>query len=202
MQIDKLYRPIQRYFRSPRMKRFIREFKVSTETTVLDIGGTPFNWTLNSIRPVLTIVNLDAAVSPTVVCDARHLPFKDGSFDIVYSNSVVEHVGGWESQNAFAAECRRVGKRYYVQTPNKWFPIEPHWIAPFIHWLPLRARYLFARNFTLRGILARPSREWCRDFLDQTRLLTVPEMRELFPDGQVWRERFGGLTKSIIVVKR
>jgi hypothetical protein len=183
------------------MKQFIREFKVSTDTSVLDVGGTPFNWALDSIYPVLTIANLDAANRPTVVCDGRYLPFKDGSFNIVYSNSVVEHVGEWESQRAFASECRRVGERYYVQTPNKWFPIEPHWIALFIHWMPLRARYLFARHFTVRGILERPSREWCRNLLEHTRLLTAPEMRQLFPDGQIWRERLAGLTKSIIAAK-
>ena len=202
MDIYNLYRPFQRYFRGRRIKQFIREFEVSTDTRVLDVGGTPFNWTLNSIHPVLTIANLDTEHGPTVVCDARHLPFKDDSFDIVYSNSVVEHVGEWQSQCAFASECRRVGERYYVQTPNKWFPVEPHWITPFIHWMPLRARYLFARHLTVRGILERPSRESCRDLLDHTRLLTVPEMRRLFPDGQIWREKLAGLTKSIIAVKR
>jgi Methyltransferase domain len=202
MDIYSLYRPFHRYFRSRRMKQFIREFKVTTDTRVLDIGGMPFNWTLDSINPVLTFANLSAEHSPTVVCDARHMPFKDGSFDIVYSNSVIEHVGGWDSQRAFASECRRVGERYYVQTPNKWFPIEPHWVAPFIHWMPQRARYRFARYFTVRGILEKPSPEWCRDFLEHTRLLTISEVRRLFPDGEIWRERLAGLTKSIIAVKR
>jgi SAM-dependent methyltransferase len=183
------------------MKRFIREFKVSRDTSVLDVGGTPFNWGLDSTYPALTIANLNAALRPTVVCDGRYLPFKDSSFDIVYSNSVVEHVGGWESQCAFASECCRVGKRYYVQTPNKWFPIEPHWITPFIHWMPLRARCMVARHLTVRGILERPSREWCRNLLEHTRLLTASEMRQLFPDCQIWRERLVGLTKSIIAVK-
>lgn len=76
---------------------------------------------------------------------------------------------------------RRVGELYYVRSPDKWFPVEPPWIAPFIHWLPLRARYLFVPRFTVPDILERPSRQWCRDFLDHTRLLTVPEMRLLFP---------------------
>lgn len=84
MYLDKRYRPYQRNFRSRRMKQFIWKFKVSTDTSVLDVGGTPFNWTLDSIHPFLTIPNLDAVHRPTVVCDARHLPFKDNSFDIVY----------------------------------------------------------------------------------------------------------------------
>ena len=93
------------------MKQFIREFKVSTDTSVLDVGGTPFNWALDSIYPVLTIANLDAANRPTVVCDGRYLPFKDGSFNIVYSNSVVEHVGGGNrgDQGVVGAQRHRAG---------------------------------------------------------------------------------------------
>lgn len=180
------------------MACFSRNFKLNSATRVLDVGGEPFNWTLLSFRPSLVIVNLDPTHRPTVVCDARHLPFKDKSFDIVYSNSVIEHVGDWKAQCLFAAECRRVGKSYYVQTPNRWFPVEPHWIGFFIHWMPQRSRYLFARFFTVRGLMERPRREWCEEFLAQTRLLTVREMRELFPDASISRERLAGLTKSII----
>jgi hypothetical protein len=68
--------------------------------------------------------------------DARSLELPDQSFDIVFSNSVIEHVGTWEDQHAFARETARVGKRYWIQTPNKHFPIEPHMNFPYFQFLP------------------------------------------------------------------
>lgn len=183
------------------MKQFVEAFKVSPSTRILDVGGTDFNWTLSFIHPEVVLVNLDRSVRPSVVGDACRLPFRDGAFDIVYSNSVIEHVGSRKAQETFAAECRRVGVRYYIQTPNKWFPIEPHWLMPFIHWLPLGARRLLARNFTVRGLLERPSPEWCRNLLDQTNLLSVREMRRFFPEADIWREKIAYCTKSIIAAK-
>jgi ubiquinone/menaquinone biosynthesis C-methylase UbiE len=180
------------------MARFSRNFGLTSTTRVLDVGGEIFNWTLLPFIPSLVIANLDSTARPTVVCDARHLPFKDKSFDIVYSNSVIEHVGDWKSQCLFAAECRRVGKSYYVQTPNRWFPVEPHWIGLFIHWMPERSKYLFARFLTVRGLWERPNRKYCEELLAQTRLLTAREMQELFRDAWISRERLAGLTKSIV----
>jgi hypothetical protein len=131
MNIHRLYRPFLRHFRTKRMQRFCRFFGLTKATRILDVGGDFLNWSTVSTTPSLTIVNL---YSPRdrrrenrilwVIADGRHLPFKDGAFDITYSNSVVEHLGDFASQRAFARETARVGVRYYVQTPNKWFPIE------------------------------------------------------------------------------
>lgn len=183
------------------MKQFIEAFKVAANTRILDVGGTQFNWALVGIRPAVMLVNLDMEVRPSVVGDACQLPFRDGAFDIVYSNSVIEHLGSRKAQDAFAAECRRCGASYYIQTPNKWFPIEPHWLTPFIHWLPLRARRVLARNFTVRGLLERPTPGWCEDMLNRTQLLSVREMRRLFPEAAIWREKVAWCTKSVIAAK-
>ena len=71
-----------------------------------------------------------------VRADALALPFGDDSFDVVFSNAVVEHVGGEEEQRRFVAEALRVGRRAFITTPNRWFPIEVHTHLPLVHWLP------------------------------------------------------------------
>ncbi len=80
---------------------------------------------------------------PEVRCvraDGRDLPFRDGEFEIGFSNAVVEHVGGRDDQRRFVHELCRVSKRVFVTTPNRWFPIEVHTLLPLVHWLPRRER--------------------------------------------------------------
>lgn len=101
-----------------------------------------------------------------------------------------------------AEECRRVGRRYYVHTPNKGFPIEPHLLTSFIHWLPRSLQRRLIRHFTLWGWVARPSRDYCDRLLEQTRLLGKGDLLQLFPDAEIWKERFMGMTKSLIAVRR
>jgi Methyltransferase domain len=72
----------------------------------------------------------------TVVADGRELPFGDGEFDVAFSNAVVEHVGGREDQERFCHELARVATRVFVTTPNRLFPVDPHTLRPFVHWLP------------------------------------------------------------------
>jgi ubiquinone/menaquinone biosynthesis C-methylase UbiE len=139
------------------------------------------------------------------VADGRNMPFGDNSFDIVFSNSVIEHLGDKKSQEQFAKEIRRVGKAYWVQTPNKMFLIEPHLITPFVHWflhrLPKKFQKIVLRYFTVWGLLTKPSKEQCENFLNEVRLLSFKEMKELFPDANIICERFFGLKKSLIAVK-
>jgi SAM-dependent methyltransferase len=85
-----------------------------------------------------------------VRADGRELPFADGEFDIGFSNAVVEHVaGGRAGQRQFVHELCRVSGRVFVTTPNRFFPLDPHTLVPFAHWLPRRARerVLRARGF-------------------------------------------------------
>jgi len=136
-----------------------------------------------------------------IIADGRHLPFKDKAFDIIYSNSVIEHLGDFASQQAFAREIARVGMRYYVQTPNKWFPVEPHLLTPFIHYLPKSVQKRFLRHFTIWGLVTRPTVEQCDSFLQEVRLLDKQELKQLFPDSEIWGERVLGLTKSLVALK-
>jgi hypothetical protein len=187
--------------------RFFQEyFKVTSNTRILDVGGTWLNWSYISINPRLTILNLSISANKNdavdwIIADCKYLPFKEGSFDIVYSNSLVEHLGDIHNQIAFASECMRVGFSYYIQTPNKWFPIEPHFLTPVIHWLPKGTQKRLVRNFSIWGLLTRPTQERCNAWLDDICFLDQKDMGNLFPDAELWYERVVGLKKSIIAVK-
>ncbi|MGH3072772.1 MAG: methyltransferase domain-containing protein [Gaiellaceae bacterium] len=100
--------------------------------------------------------------------DALELPFEDGSFDVVFSNAVIEHVGGEDEQRRFVAEALRVAPRVFVTTPNRWFPIEVHTRLPLVHWLPDAASH---RAYELAG------KPWAK----RNRLLGPRALRELFP---------------------
>jgi SAM-dependent methyltransferase len=173
---------------------------MTSTTTVLDVGGTEFNWNYSPVAPKLTLLNIyplpNGTTAHQVVADGCRLPFADGAFDFVLSNSVIEHVS---DHDAFAQEIARVGRTFYVQTPNKWFPIEPHEITMLIHWLPLAWRRRLVRRFTVWGLMTKPSKEEVDDFLATTHLLGVGDMRRLFPGAVLQKERFLGLTKSIEV---
>jgi SAM-dependent methyltransferase len=124
-----------------------------------------------------------------VCADARALPFSDGQFDIVYSNSLFEHLPPADRERV-AAELSRTGRRLFVQTPNRGFPLEPHALLPLVHWLP---RSLGRRVWSL-GVTG--------EAFDDIQLLNARELRRLFPDAEIVRERVGPLTKSLIAVRR
>lgn len=202
---------VVRLFRRRRMRRFIRTFNVRETTRILDVGGTPLNWEMLAVRPRVTLLNIPAARVDwpgfdCVIADGRALPLADRSFDIVFSNSVIEHVGQPASQVQFANELRRVGCQYWVQTPNRRFPVEPHLLTPFLHFLPHRWQCAIARKWTVWRFVAVPSRPrrdaYIEHFLDDIRLLDSAGLRRLFPDGTIRNERFLGWTKSLVAHSR
>ena len=193
-------------FRRKRIERFLR--LVRPPCRILDVGGTFSYW--RSLKVLyrapdvsITIVNLDAeeqvdhnlCIRPGDACDLSQ--FEDGAFDIVHSNSVIEHVGDWASVCAMAGEVRRLAPAHFVQTPNFYFPIEPHFMLPAVHWLPEDARL---RILQWSGKVS-PDRERALQWIRSIRLLTPNEMAELFPESVIWEERFVGLTKSLVAIK-
>ncbi len=136
-----------------------------------------------------------------VVGDARELVgLNEDEFPIVFSNSVIEHVGDWQDQLRMAQEVRRVGSRYFVQTPNRYFPLEPHFLVPGFQFLPVAARVALVRRFALGYHEAIPDRAAAVEAVNEIRLLTASEMRALFPGAVLHRERVAGLTKSFVAM--
>jgi hypothetical protein len=210
MNIHAIYARISPRFRQRRLRKFFALIRPQPAERLLDVGGYPWCWPPAMRRAQITLLNL--AFSPEVETaaagafdlitgDGCALPLADAAYDIVFSNSVIEHVGTWERQQRFAAEVRRVGRRLWVQTPAREFFVEPHLLAPFVHWLPRSWQRRLLRYGTLWGWLTRPDRTQVDAFLAEVRLLTLREVRELFPDCTILRERFIGLTKSYIAVR-
>jgi len=202
---------VSEHFRRRRMARFVRDFAIGSETRILDVGGAPGYWRMLPRQPRVTILNMPRTKAELleaegwVAGDGRRLPFADGSFDIVFSNSVIEHVGDAASQEAFAREVARVGRGYWVQTPNRWFPVEQHLLTPVIHWLPRSWQRAIVPRCTVWDFLLRlsPDRRqfYLQHYLADIRLLNASELHRLFPDARIVRERFFGLTKSLVAAK-
>lgn len=121
--------------------------------------------------------------------------FRDKEFDIVFLNSAIEHLFNFENQRKMASEIRRVGKYYFVQTPNRYFPVEPHFLLPFFQFLPPNLKYwILTKTRLSRGKKWRIQKS--KGYIEEIRLLTINEMRELFPSCKIYKEKFVGLNKS------
>ncbi len=130
-------------------------------------------------------------------CRLAHYP--DDSFDLVHSNSVIEHVGRYADMQAFAAETRRLAPAYYVQTPYVWFPVDPHFPRlPLYHWLPVSLQLKLQRRFKLGWAGPASSVAHGMRHIEGTVLLDRTRMRDLFPDARHRFERLALLPKSMI----
>src|SRR5581483_4637968 len=130
------------------------------------------------LNPKASWLECDDPRFSTMIGDGRSLPFENGSFDIVISNSVIEHLGEWPQQKVFAEEIRRVGRSYWVQTPNRKFFIEPHFLAPLIHFLPKKYRKRLARYFTVWGLTIKPTPAQVDEMVEEISLLSKPEVEQ------------------------
>ena len=178
---------------------------------LIDIGGTVRFWEQRGWSDRadvdITLVNLTAERSPfphirSVAGDATRLAqFADREFDVAFSNSVIEHLFTYESQAAMAREVQRVAGAYWVQTPNYWFPMEPHFHVPGWQWLPegVRIRLLQRRRCGWRGPC--PERAKATQLVREVRLMTRRELRHCFPEAEIWPERIGGLVKSWVAIQ-
>jgi SAM-dependent methyltransferase len=177
---------------------------------LLDVGGSIKFWKVLGLADredieftILNIVPRDDEDERFCYLDgdARDLSqFGDGQFDIVFSNSVIEHVGGWEDQERMAGEVRRVGRRYFVQTPNRFFPIEPHFLFPGFQFLPEPAKVSLLMKFRLGWFPRAKTRDEALRYAREIRLLTRREVQQLFPESRLISEKFYGLTKSFMAV--
>ena len=130
--------------------------------------------------------------------DARKIDARDGSFDVICSNSEIEHEGVTENQRQMGREVQRVGKRYFVQTPNRYFPPEPYFIFPFFQFLPLKIRVWLLRNFKLGLFEKTPDEVTAREIVESIRLLNKRGFFSMFPTAANYEEKILGLTKSFV----
>ena len=176
--------------------------------TILDLGGEQRFWEVMGLVAnddyqivILNVYPLEIEHHNlrSVVGDATDLhDYADQEFDFAFSNSVIEHLGSYERQQHMANEVQRVSKHYFVQTPNRYFPLEPHFLVPFFQFFPLSLQISLMQRFNLGWYKKIPGKEEALQQLRSHRLLTEQEMRALFPQGGLYRERILGLTKSFI----
>jgi hypothetical protein len=207
--------------RDRRLRALIAELSASKGAiSILDLGGSVQYWRrvgLDFLREhgakitVLNIVETElklGASEPDLFiarvgdgCDLSDMA--DGQFDLVHSNSVIEHVGNWARMKQFAAETRRVGRSYYVQTPYYWFPVDPHYYRlPMIHWLPRPIQARLLARVPIASIGRIGSLDAAFKTLDGTQLLDRHQFEVAFPDATLVRERVAGLIKSLVAVRQ
>lgn len=177
---------------------------------ILDVGGTDVFWKTMDLADrddlEFTVLNIFPADRPDerfcwIVGDARDLSaFGDDQFDLVFSNSVIEHVGGPADQKRMADEIRRVGKRYFVQTPNRYFPIEPHFLFPGFQFLPERTKVFLLKRFQLGWFPKAKTDDEALGYAREIQLLNRREFAALFPEARLIDERVAGLTKSFMAI--
>lgn len=194
-------------FRKKRFELFSRQFKPQPGNILLDVGAGSGTFLETFAGGEADIVALDISGRrlaslrerhPQVLLvrgDATQLPFKSGSVSIAVSNSVIEHVGDLEAMRRMASEIERVGKRHFVQTPNRYFPIEPHYMLPFFQFVPYGIKRWLGRRFRL-GYFNRTKGD-----IENPILLSARQFRKMFPRSKIVKEKFLFLTKSLIAIR-
>jgi hypothetical protein len=196
---------VQRRTRRRRMQLFCDLLGINRDARILDLGGRPAIWNSVPEKLNITILNLPGEAGMQVpthhavrfvegdACEVTQ--FREGEFDVVFSNSVIEHVGPDHRQEAFASTVKRLGRRYWVQTPAKWFPIEAHTGIPFWWVYPESVRQAFLRGW-------RDKLPAWTDAMAGTRVLTRERLCSLFPDAELHVESLAGIPKSYSVYRR
>lgn len=175
--------------------------------TILDVGGTEAYWEhmgLDAKDIRITLLNLEAVpvknqtVFTSVQGDATDLSaWADKSVDFVFSNSVIEHLFTWAQQQKMASEVQRVGRSYFIQTPNRYFPMEPHWLIPFFQFMPRSIRIALTRVGAWGHMPKLRDDQAAAKLVDEVRLLTASEMKTLFPKANIYYEYMFGMVKSV-----
>lgn len=196
-------------FRRKRFGLFLQLIaSFSRPVTILDVGGEPRFWEVMGLAgdPDYQVVLLNQAPCHEMPAnlsfeagDAADLSrFSDRQFYAVFSNSVIEHLGSYERQKRMADEVQRVGQCYFIQTPNRRFPIEPHFLLPFFQYFPERLQIALVQHFSLGWYPRIPDRELAARHIRSHRLLDERELRLLFPNSRLYKETVVGLVKSWI----
>jgi methyltransferase family protein len=209
---DRDERSLSHRLRHRRFERFAELTRhLPRPLSIIDIGGTTEFWEARGWAGRddvnVTLINLTGGEQRhenlvPVVGDATDLSeYADRAFDLAFSNSVIEHLFTLERQQAMAAEVSRVAAAYWIQTPNFWFPVEPHFLLPAWHWTPEQLRVEILSRSGVGWAGRCDSREHATQVVKEHRLMRRAELARLFPDGVLIAERFGGLVKSWTAVR-
>ena len=203
-----LIQPFTQRLRRRRFHFFLTLIKdLPRPLTILDIGGTEAYWEqvgLNEEGLRIILLNLeetkgnDPSIFSSIAGNATDLSaWPDQSIDLVFSNSVIEHLFTKENQCQMALEARRVGRSYFIQTPNYYFPIEPHWLFPFFQFLPRSWRIGLTRFAAWGHMPKLTDPKEAATLVDEVKMLRPSEMKALFPSGTLYYEKWLGITKSV-----
>ena len=179
---------------------------------ILDIGGDIQYWkNIGWQHPACKIhlLNLYESKVPenetdqfsSSVGNGLSLEYKKGDVDLIFSNSVIEHVGSYENQQIFANEVRRVSDKYIVQTPSIWFPLEPHSLIPLFQFLPHPIRALLIMTFNINYFPKAKTYKAAIIVSHSTLMFTHKRFKQLFPEAEIQVERFLGIPKSYTAIK-
>jgi hypothetical protein len=193
-------------FRQHRNEEFKRRFPDLADMRVLDLGGTAISWRVLGLQPGhVTIVNLGHAEGPyepwmeIVHADACKGGF--GKYDLVFSNSLMEHLGGHDRRQQFADVVQESAPAWWVQTPYRYFPIEPHWVFPCFQFLPFRARVMICQHWSTIHEAAIKDKAEAAAAVASIELISATEMRAYFPSSKIWYERIAGVPKSLVAIR-
>jgi len=186
-------KPFSNYNRRSRMALFVEVMKPTEGMSVLDLGGKPAIWDYVHVPLHITCLNLPGIVMANYAThhvidyiegDACDMPdFQFGDFDMIYSNSVIEHVGTFEKRLQFTNEIKRLSNNYWIQTPCKGFPVEAHTGMPFWWYYPSWLKEYFINGWSKK------LPEWTEGIV-QTTYVTEKELKRLLPDANVTTEWF------------
>ncbi len=197
-----------------KLELFFEHMRPKPGDRVLDVGGEcdpsgasvqlsdHYQW-----KRQLTVVNIDGVALRRVrevhpdcsafIGDACRLPFEDQSFDIGFSNAVIEHLFTWENQTRMASELQRVCKKWFLTTPNRWYPYEFHARLPFISWLPSSWMRKATRMVCYNHVRKRYMHGLQTDAI---RLMTTRELRALFPSSYILPLRITFFPETLLAI--
>jgi len=206
-----IFNTLSQISRRRKLELLCSVFPLSPHIRVLDVGGELDAGKALLIenhpdRSMVTVVNLREQHVERVrsrypevrtqVADARKLPFSDNEFDLVFSNAVIEHVGSLNDQQQMASEVMRVGRNWFVTTPNRWFPFEFHLRLPMVSWLPAPMMLRVANMWSYDHV----QRRYRSGIRQQIRLLTRSELEKMFPGSRVDSVRVTIWPETLVVV--
>lgn len=199
-------------FRLQRFKYFEEHIKdLPRPVKILDVGGTENFWVqmgkAGNKEYIITLLNHDITKNYIkdnfifIHGDAVDLSqFSDKKFDVVFSNSVIEHIPQDKNRQKMADEIIRTCKNYFVQTPNYYFPFEPHFLFPFFQFLPKFLNFFLLKNFNMGWYKKCSTKSEAEEILSLNKLLTENELRGYFRNCRIIKEKYMGMTKSLIAV--